>query len=63
MTLLIQREGTALRLEVRELANAPAMKDIFHRLALDAYACFLDSSLTMQRLGRYSLIAFDPHLC
>ena len=62
MTLLIEKEGTALRLEVRELADAPAMEDIFHRLALTPYACFLDSSLVMQRLGRYSFIGFDPHL-
>ncbi len=60
MTLLIQKEGTALRLEVRELADAPAMEDIFHRLALTPYSCFLDSSLIMERLGRYSFIGFRP---
>jgi para-aminobenzoate synthetase component I len=62
MTMLGQKEGTLLRLEVRELEGAPAMEDIFHRLALTPYACFLDSSLVMERLGRYSFIGFDPHL-
>lgn len=62
MTMLGQKEGTRLRLEVRELTGAPAMEKIFHRLALSPYACFLDSSLVMERLGRYSFIGFDPHL-
>ncbi|MEW6553992.1 MAG: aminodeoxychorismate synthase component I [Actinomycetota bacterium] len=62
MTALGQGEGTLLRLEVRELAGAPAMEDIFHRIALSPYACFLDSSLVMERLGRYSFIGFDPYL-
>lgn len=38
------------------------MEDIFHRIAHAPYACFLDSSLVMERLGRHSFIAFDPHL-
>ncbi len=62
MTLLWQKEGIALRMEVRELTGAPPMEDIFHRLAHLPYACFLDSSLTMPRLGRHSFIGFDPHL-
>jgi para-aminobenzoate synthetase component I len=62
MTPLKEREGTALRLEVMELPGAPAMQEIFHRLAYMPYACFLDSSLPMERLGRYSFIGFDPHL-
>ena len=62
MTLLGQREGTSLRLGVRELEGAEEMEDIFHRIAHAPYACFLDSSLVMERLGRHSFIAFDPHL-
>jgi len=62
MTITAQKEKTALRLEVLELPDAPSMEEIFHRLADRPYACFLDSSLVMERLGRYSFIAFDPHL-
>jgi para-aminobenzoate synthetase component 1 len=65
MTLLGQRQKTALRLEVEELrgaASAASMEEIFNRLAYRPYACFLDSSLVMERLGRYSFIGFDPHL-
>jgi para-aminobenzoate synthetase component 1 len=62
MTLLGQKEGTILRLAVRELEDAPAMEEIFHRFAHTPYACFLDSSLPMQRLGRYSFIGFEPHM-
>jgi para-aminobenzoate synthetase component I len=62
MTLLSQKKGTSLRLEVQELTDVPSMEEIFHRLAHLPYSCFLDSSLPMQRLGRYSFIGFDPHL-
>jgi len=62
MTELKQKEGERLHLEVRELEDAPSMEDIFHRLAHRPYSCFLDSSLTMPRLGLYSFIGFDPHL-
>ncbi|RJP33461.1 MAG: aminodeoxychorismate synthase component I [Actinobacteria bacterium] len=55
-------EGTRLRLEAVELAEAPAIEAMFHSLAAKPYSCFLDSSLAMQRLGRYSFIGFDPHL-
>ncbi|MBC7247971.1 MAG: aminodeoxychorismate synthase component I [Actinobacteria bacterium] len=51
-----------LRVEARELEDAPPMEDIFHRLAHLPYSCFLDSSLTMERLGRYSFIGFQPFL-
>jgi para-aminobenzoate synthetase component 1 len=61
MTMLEQKEEVALRLEARELEDAPPMEEIFHRLAARPYSCFLDSSLPMDRLGRYSFIAFDPH--
>ncbi len=54
--------GKNLKLEAVELADAPAMEAIFHRLAAKPYSCFLDSSLAMERLGRYSFIGFDPHL-
>lgn len=55
-------KGTRLRLEAVELADAPAMEAAFHILAARPYSCFLDSSLAMERLGRYSFIGFDPHL-
>lgn len=51
-----------LRMAVRELSDVPPMEDIFHRLAHLPYACFLDSSLVMERLGRHSFIAFRPVL-
>ncbi len=62
MTRRGSRGAAALRLAVRELADAPPMEVIFHRLAHTPYACFLDSSLVMERLGRHSFIGFDPHL-
>jgi len=62
MTILRQQEGLGLRLDAVELADAPAMEEIFHRLAQAPFACFLDSSLVMERLGKYSFIGFDPHL-
>jgi len=62
MTTPARKEGTDLRLEAVELTDAPAMEAIFDRLAAKPYSCFLDSSLAMERLGRYSFIAFDPHL-
>ncbi len=57
-----RKKGRALKLEAAELADAPAIEAIFDRLAAKPYSCFLDSSLAMQRLGRYSFIGFDPHL-
>ncbi|MBC7230700.1 MAG: aminodeoxychorismate synthase component I [Actinobacteria bacterium] len=57
-----REKAVPLRLEVAELEDAPAMEAVFHRLAAKPYACFLDSSLAMERLGRYSFIGFDPHL-
>jgi len=62
MNMPLSGDGTDLRLETEELTGAPAMEAIFHRLAAKPYSCFLDSSLAMQRLGRYSFIGFDPHL-
>jgi len=62
MTVLGQEEKVRLRLEVRELEDAPPMEDIFDILAHKPYSCFLDSSLTMPRLGSHSFIGFDPHL-
>ncbi|MBN2026568.1 MAG: aminodeoxychorismate synthase component I [Actinobacteria bacterium] len=62
MTTPARKEGTDLRLEAVELTDAPAMEAIFDRLAAKPYSCFLDSSLAMERLGRYSFIGFDPHL-
>jgi para-aminobenzoate synthetase component 1 len=62
MTAAASPEGKGLRLETAELTGAPAMEAIFDRLAAKPYSCFLDSSLAMQRLGRYSFIGFDPHL-
>src|SRR5665811_563222 len=62
MTSVEQIERTAMRLEIEELRDTPAMPDIFDRLAHKPYSCFLDSSLTMERLGRYSFIGFNPHL-
>jgi len=62
MTTPVRKEGTDLRLETVELTDAPAMEAIFDRLAAKPYSCFLDSSLAMERLGRYSFIGFDPHL-
>lgn len=62
MNSRLDREGTALRLEVIELEEAPAMEAVFHLLASRPYSCFLDSSLALERLGRYSFIGFDPHL-
>lgn len=62
MTMPVHKRGTGLLLETIELTQAPAMEAIFHRLAARPYSCFLDSSLAMQRLGRYSFIGFDPHL-
>ena len=58
-----QREKPVkMRLAFQELADAPPMEEIFHRLAHLPYSCFLDSSLTMERLGRYSFIGFQPFL-
>ncbi|NPV59434.1 MAG: aminodeoxychorismate synthase component I [Actinobacteria bacterium] len=57
-----REKATLLRLEVAELDDAPAMEAIFHRLAARPYSCFLDSSLAMERLGRYSFIGFNPCL-
>ena len=62
MTTSEEKKGKSLRLEAVELTDPPAIEAIFHRLAARPYACFLDSSLAMQRLGRYSFIGFDPHL-
>ena len=62
MSLVGEVERIRLRCEIEELAEAPGMEEIFDRLAGRPYSCFLDSSLTMDRLGRYSFIGFDPHL-
>ncbi len=62
MTSVEQIERTAMRLEIEELHDALPMQEIFDRLAHKPYSCFLDSSLTMERLGRHSFIGFDPHL-
>lgn len=51
-----------LRLGWRELSRPPSMEEVFHRLAHTPYACFLDSSLLMERLGRYSFIGYQPFL-
>jgi len=44
------------------MTDVPSMEELFHRLAETPYACFLDSSLVMERLGRYSFIGFQPLL-
>lgn len=54
--------SVALRLGWWELSDPPLMEDIFHRLAHTPYACFLDSSLVMDRLGNYSFIGYQPFL-
>ncbi|WP_287152695.1 aminodeoxychorismate synthase component I [Candidatus Solincola tengchongensis] len=51
-----------LHLGWRELSGPPSMEEIFHRLAATPYACFLDSSLVMERLGRFSFIGYQPFL-
>jgi para-aminobenzoate synthetase component 1 len=61
MTAVAQLERMRLQCEIEELRDAPPMEQIFDRLASKPYACFLDSSLEMKRLGRYSFIGFDPH--
>lgn len=55
-------DAVALRLVWESLRDAPSMEDIFHRLAHTPYACFLDSSLAMERLGNYSFIGYQPFL-
>ncbi len=55
-------EEIVLRVARMELQDPPSMEEMFHRVAHSDYACFLDSSLVMERLGRYSFIGFNPFL-
>jgi len=59
---LEEGKRVALRLGWRELSDPPPMEEIFHLLAATPYACFLDSSLVMERLGKYSFIGYRPFL-
>jgi para-aminobenzoate synthetase component 1 len=38
------------------------MASIFDEVAESRYACFLDSSLPMEKFGRHSFIGFDPYM-
>jgi para-aminobenzoate synthetase component 1 len=51
-----------LELQVIELEDGREMVEIFDEVAHLPHSCFLDSSLLMQRFGRYSFIGFDPYM-
>jgi para-aminobenzoate synthetase component I len=61
MSAVAQVEKTLQHCEIEELTDALPMEGLFDRLAHKPYSCFLDSSLSLPRLGRYSFIGFDPH--
>lgn len=55
-------EGTELDLVAVELDDGRDMVELFDEVAHLPHSCFLDSSMLMDRFGRYSFIGFDPYL-
>ena len=60
--VLWRREPEPVLLRAIELEDDRRIEDIFDEVAERPYSCFLDSSLRMERYGRYSFVGFDPYL-
>ena len=61
--MLQRTEPEPLTLKVIELADDPReMDELFDEVARIPGSCFLDSSMRMERFGRYSFVGFDPYL-
>ena len=60
--VLWRREPEPVLLRAIELEDDRRIEDIFDEVAERPYSCFLDSSLRMERYGRYSFAGFDPYL-